>query len=87
MLFFMFIVIQGIKDDVIKHRILVFKDQGIIEGKRHVEISQWFGELDSVFYQHPKSPAFDVFRVSNDPTEGCVGKLDSIKMIIVLVWF
>jgi len=51
----------------------VFKDQGIISGHRHVEISSWFGELESTFYKHPKSPHPDVFRVSNDPNEGCTG--------------
>lgn len=54
-------------------RILVFKDQGKITGQRHVEISEWFGELESTFYKHPKSPHPDVFRVSNDPDEGCMG--------------
>ncbi|XP_066991332.2 alpha-ketoglutarate-dependent taurine dioxygenase [Anabrus simplex] len=66
-------VIQQIKKDVTNHRILVFKDQGVISGKRHVEISQWFGELESTFYKHPKSPHPDVFRVSNDSREGCTG--------------
>jgi hypothetical protein len=51
----------------------VFKDQGILSGQRHVEISSWFGELESTFYKHPKSPHPDVFRVSNDPNEGCTG--------------
>lgn len=68
-----FLVIKQIKEDVLKHRILVFKDQGIVSGERHVEISTWFGELESTFYQHPKSPHHDVFRVSNDPAEGCTG--------------
>lgn len=52
---------------------LIFKDQGIISGDRHVEISRWFGELESTFYKHPKSPHPDVFRVSNDRNEGCTG--------------
>nr|CAD7598147.1 unnamed protein product [Timema genevievae] len=66
-------VISQIKKDVIEHRILVFKDQGIISGDRHVEISRWFGELESTFYKHPRSPHPDVFRVSNDASEGCTG--------------
>ncbi|XP_014665311.1 PREDICTED: pentalenolactone F synthase-like isoform X2 [Priapulus caudatus] len=66
-------VIAQIKQDVTKHHILIFKDQGVISGDRHVEISQWFGELESTFYKHPKSPHPDVFRVSNDKTEGCTG--------------
>nr|CAD7578211.1 unnamed protein product [Timema californicum] len=66
-------VITQIKKDVTEHRILVFKDQGIISGDRHVEISRWFGELESTFYKHPRSPHPDVFRVSNDASEGCTG--------------
>lgn len=60
-----------ILEDVHRHRILVFKDQDIVSAERHVEISQWFGKLASTFYKHPKSPHPDVFRVSNDETEGC----------------
>lgn len=66
-------VINQIKRDVHKFRVVVFRNQGDISGKRHVEISKWFGELDSTFYQHPASPDHDVFRVSNDEDEGCRG--------------
>lgn len=66
-------VIERIKKDVTEHRLLIFKDQGVISGERHVEISRWFGELESTFYKHPKSPHPDVFRVSNDRNEGCTG--------------
>ncbi|BET01910.1 Taurine catabolism dioxygenase TauD, TfdA family [Nesidiocoris tenuis] len=66
-------VIERIKQDVTNHSLLVFKDQGIVSGDRHVEISEWFGELESTFYKHPKSPHPDVFRVSNDEEEGCTG--------------
>jgi alpha-ketoglutarate-dependent taurine dioxygenase len=63
-----------IRDDVHKHRILIFRNQGHVEGNKHVEIAKWFGELDSEpFYKHPKSPSYDVFRVSNDGNEGCRG--------------
>ena len=58
---------------IYRHRILVFRDQGIIFGDRHVEISRWFGPLESTFYKHPASPHPDVFRVSNDPEVGCTG--------------
>lgn len=64
-------IIEEIKNDVHKFRLLVFRDQGVISGPRQVEISKWFGELDSTFYRHPKSPDPDVFRVSNDEKEGC----------------
>lgn len=74
MLFITFAVIKQIQEDVTKHRMLIFKDQGVISGDRHVEISRWFGELESTFYKHAKSPHPDVFRVSNDKNEGCTGK-------------
>jgi taurine dioxygenase len=64
-------VIEQIKKDVHKFRLVVFRNQGILNGQRHVEISHWFGELDSTFYRHPQSPDPDVFRVSNDESEGC----------------
>lgn len=74
MLFYSFIlVIEKIKKCVTEHRILIFKDQGVISGDRHVEISRWFGEIESTFYKHPKSPHPDIFRVSNDKNEGCTG--------------
>ena len=66
-------VIDQIKQDVHKYRIMIFRDQGKVSGKRHVEISKWFGELESTFYRHPRSPDLDVFRVSNDESEGCTG--------------
>lgn len=70
---FSFPVIEEIKKDVTNHRLLFFTNQGIISGPRHVEISKWFGELESTFYKHQKSPHPDVFRVSNDESEGCTG--------------
>lgn len=68
-----FSVIEQIQKYVTEHRMLIFKDQGVISGDRHVEISRWFGELESTFYKHPKSPHPDIFRVSNDRNEGCTG--------------
>ncbi|KAG0723166.1 hypothetical protein GWK47_043147 [Chionoecetes opilio] len=64
-------VVAVIKEEVTKHRILIFKDQGVISGDRHVRIAKWFQDPDSTFYKHPQSPHPDVFRVSNDRTEGC----------------
>ena len=63
--------IAQIKADVHRHGMVIFKNQTPISGDRHVEISRWFGELESTFYKHPKSPHPDVFRVSNDRTQGC----------------
>ncbi len=67
-------VVEQIKSDVTTHRILFFTNQCIISGDRHVEISKWFGDLESTFYKHERSPHSDIFRVSNDRTEGCRGK-------------
>lgn len=66
-------VIAVIKQDVTNYRLLIFRNQGIVSGDRHVEISKWFGELESTFYKHPKSPHPDVFRVSNSEEDGCTG--------------
>merc|ERR1712004_69142 len=59
--------------DVAKHGILVFRNQSGILPQKHLEISQWFGEIESTFYDHPASPHRDIFRVSNDRNEGCTG--------------
>ncbi|XP_063442120.1 alpha-ketoglutarate-dependent taurine dioxygenase-like [Mytilus trossulus] len=64
-------VIEQIKNDVHKHKLVIFKKQSVISGDRQVEISKWFGNLESTFYKHPRSPHPDVFRVSNDEDEGC----------------
>ena len=44
-----------------------------MSGERQVAISRFFGELESTFYKHKLSPHPDVFRVSNDPQQGCTG--------------
>lgn len=64
-------LVQRIKDDMVKYRVLVFKGQGNLSGKRQVQISKQFGTIESTFYKHPKSPHPDIFRVSNDENEGC----------------
>ncbi|CAG2202619.1 unnamed protein product [Mytilus edulis] len=64
-------VIEQIKNNVHEHRLVIFKNQSVISGDRQVEISKWFGNLESTFYKHPRSPHPDVFRVSNDEDEGC----------------
>ena len=63
-------IICQIKRDVSEYRLLIFKDQGIVPAEKHLEIGQWFGKIESTFYNHPKSPHRDIFRVSNDRTEG-----------------
>lgn len=43
-------VIEKIKKDVHEHVLLIFKNQGIVSGERHVEISKWFGDLKIGIY-------------------------------------
>ena len=52
-------------------RLLIFKNQGIIPPERQLQISKWFGNIESTFYDHSESPHRDIFRVSNDRNEGC----------------
>lgn len=66
-------VVNKIQQAVTEHRLVVFRDQGAVSGQRQVEISGWFGALESTFYKHPKSPHPDIFRVSNNNLEGCTG--------------
>ena len=65
--------IDQIKKDVHKYRIMIFRDQGKVSGKRQAEIGKWFGELESPFNRHPMSPDHDVLRLSNDEAEGFRG--------------
>ena len=60
-----------IRRDVAEHRLLVFKQQHHITPELHLAVGRWFGDIESTFYNHPKSPHRDIFRVSNDRSEGC----------------
>jgi len=66
-------IIDQIKKDLIEHRVLIFKNQGKLSAETQIKISNWWGKIHSTFYQHPRSPHPDIFRVSNDATEGCIG--------------
>lgn len=66
-------LVQKLKEDMGKYRVMVFKGQGQISGARQVQISAQLGEIESTFYKHPRSPHPDIFRVSNDEREGCTG--------------
>jgi taurine dioxygenase len=59
-----------LKSDVLKYRALLFRQQSLT-GQRQVDLSKLLGTLESTFYKHPRSPHPDIFRVSNDETEGC----------------
>ena len=40
-------IINIIRTDVTEHRILVFRDQGIVSPEKHLEIGRWFGSIES----------------------------------------
>jgi len=63
-------LVRQIQQDLVQHRFLLFRNQRLT-GKRQVAISNALGTIQSTFYKHPKSPHPDVFRVSNDESEGC----------------
>lgn len=63
-------LVQHLRTAIIKHRVLLFRNQNL-SGARQVEISKLFGEIQSTFYKHPRSPHPDIFRVSNNEQEGC----------------
>ena len=65
--------ISQLVDDLKQFRMLLFRGQHNISGERQVDISSKLGKLESTFYKHPRSPHPDIFRVSNDETEGCTG--------------
>lgn len=62
---------QSLKADLTRYRVLVFRGQGKLSADVQLGVSKWWGTLHSTFYKHEKSPHPDVFRVSNDASEGC----------------
>jgi taurine dioxygenase len=65
--------VARIRADVLRHRLLVFRDQGVVPAPRQAAFARLFGPLQSTFFKHPASPDAGVFRVSNDEREGCLG--------------
>lgn len=69
--------VKNIKQLVLKYRLLVFRDQQSGSGQRHVEITDLLGGMDTAvvkddpLFTHPKSPHPNIYRISNDPDEGC----------------
>ena len=63
--------IEMIRQDVKDHRLLVFKHQQNVTPEVHLAVGRWFGDIESTFYNHERSPHRDIFRVSNDRREGC----------------
>lgn len=64
-------IVERIKQDMRHHRLLIFKGQGRIGGGRQVQITEELGSVESTFDKHRASPHPDIFRVSNDESEGC----------------
>ena len=69
------LVIDQILKDVSQHKLLIFKNQGVISSQRQVEIGQWFGQTEKQIpsHKHNKSPHDHILRVSNDVQEGSIG--------------
>ena len=42
-------LVQQIIQDVKEHRILIFRGQGLVPPLRQLEISRWFGEIESTY--------------------------------------
>lgn len=70
--------VETFKDLIVQHRIVVFRDQQAVSGQRQVELTELFGGKDTAvvkgdpLFGHPKCPHPDIYRISNDPDEGCV---------------
>ena len=39
---------------------LNFRNQTDLSPEKHLEVARWFGEVESTFYNHPKSPSLDI---------------------------
>eukprot|EP00978_Attheya_sp_CCMP212_P037507 scaffold177439_cov46-Attheya_sp.AAC.3 len=63
-------LMRQIKKDLIEYRVVLFRQQEL-SGQQQVDLSNALGTVESTFYQHPKSPHPDIFRVSNNDEEGC----------------
>lgn len=63
--------VDQVKQDLLEHRVVLFRNQKNLSGQRQVDISNMLGKVQSTFYKHPKSPHPDIFRVSNNEEEGC----------------
>ena len=69
---------EEIRQLVHQERLVIFRDQGEVDGSKHVEISEWFGPVDvsvpagDPLYAHPKCPHPGIHRISNDAREGCM---------------
>lgn len=64
-------VISVLKNLVKKHSLVIFRNQGVIDGDVQLAITRWFGDVETIgFEQHPKSPSPHILRASNDEEEG-----------------
>eukprot|EP00931_Biecheleriopsis_adriatica_P067455 TRINITY_DN41596_c0_g1_i1.p1 TRINITY_DN41596_c0_g1~~TRINITY_DN41596_c0_g1_i1.p1 ORF type:complete len:575 (+),score=127.87 TRINITY_DN41596_c0_g1_i1:34-1725(+) len=66
-------IMEQIRKDMHKHRLLVFHGQTELEAEDHIRLSEQLGSLDHILHRpHPKSPDPRLLRVSNDDREGFV---------------
>ncbi|CAD5114705.1 DgyrCDS3748 [Dimorphilus gyrociliatus] len=68
-------IVDQIRKDTIKHKILVFKNQGVILPQRQLQITRWFGDIEELgIEEHARvKGCTGVLRVSNDELEGLRG--------------
>ena len=64
-------VVARLRADLARHRLLLVRGLGQLPAEAQLAVSRWWGPVESTFYRHPKSPHKDIFRVSNDESEGC----------------
>ena len=63
-----------IQEDLAIHKVLIFKNQGVLSPERQLAITRWFGDIETAgFVQHPKCPSRELLRVANDDSEGFTG--------------
>ena len=64
-------VLEQIRSDMYKHRLLIFHGQTDLTPEDHIKLSEHLGSLEHILHRpHPKSPDPRLLRVANDDREG-----------------
>ena len=64
-------VMEQIRSDMYKHRLLIFHGQTDLMPEDHIKLSEHLGSLEHILHRpHPKSPDPRLLRVANDDREG-----------------
>jgi taurine dioxygenase len=70
------VLASHLRDALNKHGLLLFRNQQDLLAADHVQCAELFGSIFKLpeRFQHPRSPLpFEILRISNDASEGCVG--------------